>query len=108
MGVMIVSLTGCLGLMGEVNRVRHWGSVSPYDLAADASCLLRELGHERVLVSMFCCDARPLVGAVGHVVTDTTGLLVLAWMGGASKAFIRVKWIGVAVTVRGTSRKAKG
>ena len=108
MGVMIVSLTGCLGLMREVNRVRHWGSVSPYDLAADASCLLRELGHERVLVSMFCCDARPLVGAVGHVVTDTTGLLVLDWMGGASKAFIRVKWIGVAVTVRGSSRKAKG
>jgi len=42
------------------------------------------------------------------VVTDTTGLPVLAWMGGAPKAFIRVKWIGVAVTVRGTSRKAKG
>ena len=105
---MIVSLLGCLGLMREVNRVRHWGDPGSRDLAADALCLLRELGHERVLVSMFCCDARPLVGAVGHVVTDTTGLLVLAWMGGAPKAFIRGKWIGVAVTVRGTSRKAKG
>ena len=93
--------------MCEVIRIRRWGSAGFCYQAARAS-LLRELGHERVLVSMFCCDARPLVGAVGHVVTDTTGLLVLAWMGGAPKAFIRGRWIGVAVTVRGTSRKAKG
>ena len=56
MGVMIVSVIGCLDLMCEVIRIRRWGSASFCYQAARAS-LLRELGHERVLVSMFCCDA---------------------------------------------------
>ena len=76
MGVMIVSVIGGLGLMCEVIRIRRWGSASFCYQAARAS-LLRELGHERVLVSMFCCDAIPLVRPVGQIVAGTLCLLVL-------------------------------
>ena len=76
MGVMIVSVIGCLGLMCDVIRIRRWGSASFCYQAVRAS-LSRELGHERVLVSMFCCDVRPLGRLVGQIVAGTLCLLVL-------------------------------
>ena len=107
MGVMIVSVIGCLGSICEVIRIRRWGSASFRYQAAHASCLLGGLGHERVVVSMFCCDAGPLVRLEGRR-RWTPCLLVLCWAGRAPKAFIGVKRVVVAVTVHGTSRKAKG
>ena len=77
MGVMIVSVIGCLDLMCEVIRVWLWCSAGSRDLAADGLCLQKGLGHERVLVSMFCCDVRPLVRPVGQIVAGTLCLLVL-------------------------------
>ncbi len=67
-----------------------------------------ELGHERVLVSMFCCDAGSLVRPVGQIAAGPLVFWCCAERGGAPKAFIRVKRVVVAVTVHGTSRKAKG
>ncbi len=62
MGVMIVSVIGCLGLMCNVISVQRWCGAGSCDQESDAPCLLLELGHERDLVSMLRCDAKPLAG----------------------------------------------